>query len=143
MRELYGADFQVPDPQDPATFARSTLRWDEPARGEHDRLLTWYRTLLALRRLVPALASGDRGATDLRWSPGQEEGADGPFTGWLVLHRGPARVAVNLGTEPVRIPLRPDQGPLRVLASWGTATLDEGDAEPTLVLPGRDAAVLG
>jgi maltooligosyltrehalose trehalohydrolase len=44
----------VPDPQDPATFERSKLRWDE-ARGE---LLEWYRALIALRRSRPDLTDG-------------------------------------------------------------------------------------
>jgi maltooligosyltrehalose trehalohydrolase len=39
----------VPDPQDPETFRRSVLDWDE-ARGD---LLEWHRALLALRRERP------------------------------------------------------------------------------------------
>ncbi len=44
----------VPDPQDPATFERSRLRWlDEAANRE---MLDWYRSLLHLRRefVLPA-----------------------------------------------------------------------------------------
>ena len=40
----------VPDPQDPATFEASKLRWDEVERGDHAALLEWYRTLIARRR---------------------------------------------------------------------------------------------
>jgi maltooligosyltrehalose trehalohydrolase len=39
----------VPDPQDPETFRRSVLRWEE-AQGD---LLDWHRALLALRRDHP------------------------------------------------------------------------------------------
>ena len=40
----------VPDPQDPATFERSRLRWDEIEMPAHQEMLEWYRSLLALRR---------------------------------------------------------------------------------------------
>ncbi|HEY5319593.1 MAG TPA: malto-oligosyltrehalose trehalohydrolase, partial [Galbitalea sp.] len=45
----------VPDPQDPETFRRSKLDWDEAAVGEHARLLALYRELARLRRTVPEL----------------------------------------------------------------------------------------
>lgn len=46
---------EVPDPQDPATFERSKLDWDELARSPHREILEWYRTLIDLRRRVPGL----------------------------------------------------------------------------------------
>lgn len=47
--EFKDFDFQdVPDPQDPATFARSKLNW-ERVHGENT-MLDWYSTLLALRK---------------------------------------------------------------------------------------------
>jgi malto-oligosyltrehalose trehalohydrolase len=54
-------DLEVPDPIDEATFARSKLDWDEPARPPHDRWLARTRALLRLRaeRLAPRLAAGD------------------------------------------------------------------------------------
>ena len=45
----------VPDPQDPETFARSHLDWDEIARDPHAGMLAWYRQLIAIRRATPAL----------------------------------------------------------------------------------------
>jgi maltooligosyltrehalose trehalohydrolase len=47
----------VPDPQDPATFARSVLRWDEVTEPGHAEILDWYRELIALRRSRPELAA--------------------------------------------------------------------------------------
>ena len=44
---------QVPDPQDPGTFARSQLRWDEVRESPHRELLDWYRSLIALRHRLP------------------------------------------------------------------------------------------
>ena len=48
----------IPDPNDPATFARSKLDWTCTAREPHERWLALYRRLLALRRehLAPRLA---------------------------------------------------------------------------------------
>ena len=45
----------VPDPQDPETFLRSKLRWDEASDGMHARVLETYRQLIALRRAEPDL----------------------------------------------------------------------------------------
>jgi maltooligosyltrehalose trehalohydrolase len=53
---------RVPDPNDPATFERSKLDWDR-AGGE---TLQLWRTLLALRREVPALGNCRRDLTTAR-----------------------------------------------------------------------------
>jgi maltooligosyltrehalose trehalohydrolase len=45
----------VPDPQDPQTFRRSILNWDERKSPPHDDLLQWHRDLIALRRTLPEL----------------------------------------------------------------------------------------
>ena len=47
----------IPDPQDPATFNASRLRWDERATGEHGRVLALHRALLSLRRGLASPAS--------------------------------------------------------------------------------------
>ena len=48
----------IPDPNDPATFAASTLNWAETGQAPHAAWLALYRELLALRHrhLVPHLA---------------------------------------------------------------------------------------
>jgi len=80
----------VPDPQDPATFARSKLDWSEPGRPPHAGLLAWYTELITLRRRVPALA-------DPR--PGSAVAEYGEAAGWLTVRRGPVTVAANLGSD--------------------------------------------
>jgi maltooligosyltrehalose trehalohydrolase len=58
----FGWDPQlVPDPQDPFTFERSQLAWDEVDEPFHRRMLDWYRQLIRLRRRLPApaLSAGD------------------------------------------------------------------------------------
>jgi maltooligosyltrehalose trehalohydrolase len=43
----------VPDPQDPASFDRSKLAWDEIDEPFHRRMLEWYRGLIEVRRRLP------------------------------------------------------------------------------------------
>jgi len=51
---------RAPKPQDPATFTKSKLQWDERAREPHTGVLRLYTDLLALRRSYPALRSCER-----------------------------------------------------------------------------------
>ncbi len=142
--DLYGGPVDVPDPQDPATFAASVLDWDEPAHPAHARLLEWYRVLVALRRSVPDLASGDRHRTSLDVHP-TDAPTDAPgWQGALVLHRGEARVVLNLAHRPVAVPV-PASVPLRVVASWdgGAVHAPHGPREPLVVdVPARSVVVL-
>ena len=87
---------EVPDPQDPATFERSRLRWDELAREPHATVLRWHRDLIALRAATPALRSGDRRALTVEF----DESAQ-----WLVLRRGDITVACNWGRAPAELPV--------------------------------------
>jgi maltooligosyltrehalose trehalohydrolase len=79
---------EVPDPIDPATVRRSTLRWDEVSRPGHRELFDLYRALIALRRSRPELADPRLDRFVVR-----EEGSV------LVLHRGSLRVVCNLGAD--------------------------------------------
>jgi malto-oligosyltrehalose trehalohydrolase len=61
------AQAAIPDPNDPATFAASKLRWDELERAPHSEWLALHRALLALRHrsIVPRLA-GTRAGGEFR-----------------------------------------------------------------------------
>jgi maltooligosyltrehalose trehalohydrolase len=89
----WGPD-EVPDPQDPATFERSKLRWRERDLPAHAELLQWYRDLIALRRATPDLLDGrlDR----VRATADEDAGT-------LVLRRGSITVAVNVGPDIVKL----------------------------------------
>jgi maltooligosyltrehalose trehalohydrolase len=89
----------VPDPQDPATVARSTLRWDERDKSPHEQILGWHRDLLALRRRTPELTDPrlDRVRVDF------DEDAR-----WLLVHRGAVRVVCNIGATGRSVPLGAD-----------------------------------
>ena len=135
----------VPDPQDPATFRASVLdrtELDDPAHPEHARLRDWYRSLIALRRTVPDLASGDLSATDLVWGGASErDHSDVPWDGWMVLHRGSARVVVNLSGEEVAVPVHTD-GSLDVVAAWDPASIEATPDGALVTTPPRSVVVL-
>ena len=88
----------VPDPQDKKTFLRSKLDWTQLDREPYRALHDWYRSLLALRRSRPELT--DPRLDHVRVEYSEEER-------WLVLHRGPLRVAANFGDAGARLPLGP------------------------------------
>lgn len=117
---------EVPDPQDPATFERSVLDWDEQTRQPHAVILEWYRALVALRAATPELREGGFGHTHV------EVDDD---AGWLVMVRDPLVVAVNLAptTRRVAVP----RGRI-VLASDGAAAVVDGHVD----LPADAVAVL-
>ncbi|BBZ28381.1 malto-oligosyltrehalose trehalohydrolase [Mycolicibacterium madagascariense] len=113
----------IPDPQDPETFARSKLKWDEVDTGEHGRLGALYRQLIALRHDEPDFA--DPWLDHLRIDYDEDRR-------WITLYRGAFAVACNLGTDPVTVPVTGEV----VLAS----------TEPTVgehtTLPGHSFAIV-
>ncbi|WP_026539847.1 malto-oligosyltrehalose trehalohydrolase [Paenarthrobacter nicotinovorans] len=115
----------VPDPQDPETFQRSKLKWDEAGEGDHARLLQLYKDLAQLRRDTPELVDGGFGETSVEFDDDEH---------WLQMSRGTVRVICNFGDDALGTPL---SGSI-LLATDGEAVLDEG----TLTLPGGSAAVV-
>ncbi|MDP9903387.1 malto-oligosyltrehalose trehalohydrolase [Arthrobacter bambusae] len=115
----------VPNPQDPETFERSKLKWEEAHDGDHARLLELYRALANLRRSTPELAGG--GFTDTHVDFSEEDK-------WLVLSRGALRVACNFGDRT----LTKAMGGEVLLATDSAAAVGNGE----LTLPGESAAVV-
>ena len=120
----------VPDPQDPATFARSRLAWSEIDRAPHAAMLAWYRQLLALRRRVPGLRDGGR--PDVR---------SDLEAGWIAIERDGASILANLGparvTVPWRGPAEADARRLGLASGPGVVVDDAG-----VSLPPMHAAIL-
>ena len=80
----------MPDPQAPAAFEASKLRWEERERGPHAKVLALYRDLLKLRREISGRAV-----------------AESPVPGGLVVWRGEHLLLVAL--EPgLTLPLAGD-----------------------------------
>ncbi len=117
---------EVPDPQDPATFARSKLDWDEVTRASHARVLQWYRDLIALRRDCPELRDPRLDLVRVEWDPA---------TGRFRMQRGEHLVLVNLGGTPL------------VFATGGTVLLSWQDGvkaeDGHVEVPPRSVAVVG
>lgn len=40
----------IPDPEAEETFQKSKLNWDEVSQAEHQKILTWYRQLICIRK---------------------------------------------------------------------------------------------
>jgi maltooligosyltrehalose trehalohydrolase len=105
----------VPDPQDPETFRRSKLDWDERSQPEHADILDWHRRLIALRRSLPALTGGGQAAADgdVDVAVDFDEAAR-----WLVYSRPGLAVVCNLGDRQVTVPVPP--GKLELSSSDGS-----------------------
>jgi len=87
----------VPDPQDPATFERSLLDWDEPGEPRHARLLELHRRLVRLRREHPEL-------TDPRLHRPSVElvvASDEPHRRAWRIDRGAISILINLTADAV------------------------------------------
>lgn len=87
---------QVPDPQDPATFERSRLDWNELTHPRHARLLGLYRELAALRRTRPDLTDPDAARNAVTLLAG-----DAPDRRAFLIDRGEVSVLVNLTAAAV------------------------------------------
>ena len=98
---------EIPDPQDPATFAASKLTGE----GDPPGLRDLYAALLRARRELPA---GDAGAIDF------DEHA-----GWLRVRRGDHVVLANVSRVPVHVPV---DGPVEVVLATHHATIEPGYA---------------
>jgi maltooligosyltrehalose trehalohydrolase len=123
----WGAE-QVPDPQDKETFLRSKLDWSQHRREPYRSLLDWYRSLLSLRRARPELSDPRLD----RVRVGYDEDAR-----WLVVRRGPLRIAANLGTSTAHVPAAAGSGTV-LLASDQDISVNSA----TITLPPASFAVV-
>jgi maltooligosyltrehalose trehalohydrolase len=86
----------IPNPQDPATFERSKLNWDEVDEGDHGRLRRLYRQLITLRHTETDLS--DPWLDHMRVEYDED-------ARWIVMHRGSLAIACNLGADAVDVPV--------------------------------------
>jgi maltooligosyltrehalose trehalohydrolase len=115
----------VPDPQDPATFRRSVLDWDELGREPHQRLLRWYSDLLRLRRQRADLRDPHLDQVEATWDPAERR---------FRMRRGAHEVLVNLSDADLVFDVVG-----RVVLSWDPAVAVR---DGRITLPPRSAAVL-
>ena len=117
----------VPDPQDPETFRRSKLRWEERESGRHARILQLYRDLLALRRARPEFTDPDFRSLSAEADEHRR---------WFRLRRGACEIVVNFSSAPVEVALA-GAGEVLVRTDAGATTTADGVA-----LPPRSAMVV-
>lgn len=116
---------EVLDPQDPETFHRSRLDWDELAGGRHAVVLDCYRRLGRLRRELPQLTDPDFGAVSCT--------VDGRL---FTMRRGDLLVVVNTGDSDAEVQV----GVREVLFETPAGvSLDGGH----LTVPGHAGTLLG
>ncbi|MDX1891041.1 malto-oligosyltrehalose trehalohydrolase [Mycolicibacterium sp. 050158] len=114
---------EIPDPQDPATFQRSKLKWDEVGTDDHDRLRRLYQGLIKLRHDEPDLRDPWLDHLHVEYDEGQR---------WIVMHRGAFAIVCNLGEGAATVPV---SGAV-VLAS------DEPTVAESTTLQGHSFAIL-
>ena len=106
----FGWSGEVPDPQDPLSFARAKLTWNIQTQEPHRWLWEYYRALLALRRRHPVLGTAQTRRLEAR------ELDEGTLA---VFRRGPNRAAaffvLNFAAEGQTVRLRVPRGPWRRL----------------------------
>lgn len=117
---------EIPDPQDPATFEASKLRWQELAEEPHAALLDWYKRLIALRRSIPALTDGRLDRVETAFNEPAK---------WLVLKRSNIQVACNFAADHQPVPITGN--PSEVICSEAGWKLGAGSIE----LPGDSVAI--
>jgi len=123
---------RIPDPQSPQTVRDSRLNWDEVKEPRHAALLAWYKRLIALRRQWENLTDPDLTRVQVTF----EETA-----GWLMVHRGAFRTAVNLADQPATLPM--GTGTAEIVAAWDEdAEIKRGLVGTTLLLPPTSVAVV-
>jgi maltooligosyltrehalose trehalohydrolase len=124
------ASDDVPDPQDPATVAASTLDWSESVSAEtYAAMLAWYRSLIALRRAEPWLSDPRLDLVSVAHDAGAR---------WVVVTRGPLRVIVNLAADAQAVPLDGVMLSVLLSSSPGVAV----GASAILELPAESVAVV-
>jgi maltooligosyltrehalose trehalohydrolase len=82
-----GWDDSVPDPQDPDTFLKSKLKWEEKSKADHRSMLGWYTELLRIRKTYPDLGPSEEKDAAVDYDP------DGK---WIRMRRGRFSVVASL-----------------------------------------------
>jgi maltooligosyltrehalose trehalohydrolase len=83
----------VPNPQDPETFKRSKLRWDEIRKEPHSSILEWHRELIRLRHSDPDLTNGRLDQVEVDVNEERQT---------LTTRRGKFELLCNLGKSPYK-----------------------------------------
>lgn len=95
----------IPDPQDPNTFANSTLDWSEVDNPDQARVRAFYRALIALRKTEAAFSRDDFASVTIDFDE---------TAGWFAMHRADEwSVVCILSESPTEVPL-----PVTPILTW-------------------------
>jgi maltooligosyltrehalose trehalohydrolase len=86
----------IPDPESPATFEASKLKWIEVNQPEHAEMLEWYRALIHIRRSTPCLNNGNSDNALVTFDENKK---------WLRVDRGSTSLLCNLGAQEYTFPI--------------------------------------
>jgi maltooligosyltrehalose trehalohydrolase len=89
---------EVPDPTTIDALQASQLRWEEVNDPEHADMFEWHRSLIELRRRIPAFTTGRLDYTSAECNE-QEN--------WLIIRRGPVTILCNFSEEVQEFDLSP------------------------------------
>jgi maltooligosyltrehalose trehalohydrolase len=117
----------VPDPQDPASFTRSKLNWEESASGDHARLLGLYQELAVLRRSRPEFTDPHFSHLSATYSDERR---------WFRLERRGVTTLINFSDNSVTLPIPVESTTL--FTTDATVRLVDGEA----TLPPRSAVIV-
>jgi malto-oligosyltrehalose synthase/malto-oligosyltrehalose trehalohydrolase len=118
----------IPDPQDPDTFAAAKLRWDGIDQGDHAVLFDIHRHLIALRRQYSELTNPIMARTRCEFD---EEAR------WFLMRRGGLAVVVNFADVEARIDLG---GPH--LLRWASPAGAQPEGDGVILAPHAGALLL-
>jgi maltooligosyltrehalose trehalohydrolase len=121
---------EIPDPNAIETFQRSKLPWSRLHEDQHQQMLAWYKSLIALRHRVSALTTGRLELTSAKFDAEHN---------WLYVERGPVRIICNFSDQTVTLPCVSDEKCVVLLAS------NEGciAEEKAIRMPPETVAILG
>ncbi len=87
-------EYEIPDPQEQATFTSAKLRWEEVDDPPNAEMLQWHKDLIRLRRDTPELCNGRMESITVDY----DEAA-----GSICVRRGPITITCNLEQEEVTV----------------------------------------
>lgn len=87
---------EIPDPQNPATFEESRLKWNERSRSPHAGMLEWHKDLARLRRSCEDLMDGSFERLHTAFDEEQR---------WLIVRRGAIVTACNIDSRRHVLPV--------------------------------------
>jgi maltooligosyltrehalose trehalohydrolase len=117
---------EVPDPQDIHSFESSKLDWSEAQHQPHEELLAWHRTMISLRRSMPAFRDGSLDHVSIEFSEADH---------WLALYRQSVVILCNFSGRPLSATLK---FPVRLLLASDASVASHGNAAE---LPGESVAI--